>query len=373
MLVQRKLINPSGIVPSADLRGRPHVNLPLYLRRPKRLSVGVTVTLSLIVMGVAACSGTSASPVPTTTTTAKPETLPVLHAPYRVGSESLTLVDHSRGTPAHGNAPATPFRILSTYVLYPAMGAPTAYPVANAAPASAGKPFALIVFAHGLDSNGPIYQPLLEQWAAAGFVVVAPTFPLSSITAPGGASTVDDIAQPGDLTFVLTKVLDLSQAKGNLLSGMIDPRRIAAAGHSLGAMTVLAWTEDTCCENSRVDAAVIIDGVEADFGKGTFFGGRTVPILVLHGTADQTIPYVNGKKIYDDAKAPRFLVSLIGAPHVSFLQIGTPGQKPPIWEHVDVQSVIDFLQVELDHDNSALKQLSVVANEPGVASLQQET
>jgi predicted dienelactone hydrolase len=349
------------------------------ITRDQRLPVGRTtaalLTLGLVVVSAAACSGASGSRAPTSTTVAKPaklEKLPVLHAPYRVGSETLTLVDHSRSTPAHGDAPATPYRTLSTFALYPAVGAPTADPISGAPPASAGRPFSLIVFAHGLDSNGPIYAPLFEQWAAAGFVVVAPTFPLSNIAAPGGASTVDDIAQPGDLSFVLTQVLDLSRAKGNLLSGMIDPHRIAAVGHSLGAMTVLAWTEDTCCQDSRVDAAVIFDGVEADFGNGTFFGGHTVPILVLHGTADETIPYASGKKIYEDAKPPKFFISLIGAPHVSFLQFALQPERPPKWEHVDVQSVIDFLEGELDHNAAALRQLAVVADAPGVASFQHE-
>ena len=296
----------------------------------------------------------------------------MLRAPYRVGSETLTLVDHTRGTPKHGNAPATPFRTLSTFVLYPAAGAPSTNAVSGARPASEGRPFPLIVFAHGLDSNGPIYGPLIEQWAAAGFVVVAPTFPLSSISAPGGASVVDDIAQPGDLSFVLTQVLSLSRKRGNVLSGMIDPHRIAAVGHSLGAMTVLAWSEDTCCEDPRVDAAVVFDGVEAFFGKGAFFAGRTVPLLVLHGTADQTIPYKDGRQIYLDAKPPKFFVSLIGAPHVSFLQFSLTPQKPTVWEHVDVQSVIDFLDGELDDDGAALKSLAAVAEDPGVATLRQD-
>jgi predicted dienelactone hydrolase len=178
---------------------------------------------------------------------------------------------------------------------------------------------------------------------------------------------LDDIAQPGDLSFVLTRVLDLSKVAGNVLSGMIDPLRIAAVGHSLGAMTVLAWTENTCCEDPRVDASVVIDGVEAYFGKGSFFGGRTIPLLVLHGTADQTIPYPNGEKTYKDAKAPKFFVSLIGAPHVSFLQFSLTPEKPPVWEHVDVQSVADFLRGELDHDSAALNALAKVAVDPGVS------
>lgn len=181
--------------------------------------------------------------------------------------------------------------------------------MADAQPASDDKPFPVIVFAHGLDSDGFVYDPLLQQWVERGFVVVAPTFPLSNIAAAGGDTAKDLVNQPGDMSFVLTQVLALSKQTGNLLSGMIDPRRIAAVGHSLGAMTVLAWTENTCCEDPRVDAAVIIDGTETPFGKGRFFAGRrATPILVLHGTADRTIPYSHGKRIYTDSentKIPR--------------------------------------------------------------------
>ena len=170
------------------------------------------------------------------------------HALWR-RARTLNLVDDSRGTPANGSAPALPSRNLSTWVLYPAVGAPTAQPIAHAQPASDGKPFPVIVFAHGLDSLGLAYDPLLQQWVERGFVVVAPTFPLSNIAAPGGDTAKDLVNQPGDMSFVLTQVLDLSKQSGNLLSGMIDPHRIAAVGHSLGAMTVLAWTENTCCED----------------------------------------------------------------------------------------------------------------------------
>jgi dienelactone hydrolase len=351
------------------------------LNQPRALSC--TWRAGLLALGVlavttAACSDTSGSPARTsdagsgTTTTTQAEIPLPSGTPHRVGSETVNFVDHSRGTPANGSAPATDYRDLSTFVLYPAIGGPTPIPVPSAPPASEGKPFPLIVFAHGLDSNGGIYRPLLQQWASAGFVVAAPTFPISNIAAPGGASAADLVAQPGDMSFVLTQVLALSRKSGNDLSGMIDPRRIAAVGHSLGAMTVLAWTEDTCCEDPRVDAAAIFDGTEANFGKGTFFGGHTVPLLVLHGTADQTIPYSSGKAIYTGAKAPKFFISLIGAPHVSFLQLAPPGTKAPVWEHVDVQSVIDFLEGELDHDSVSLHDLTALANDPGVASLKQD-
>jgi len=336
----------------------------------RRMSSAALAVLALAAGALA--SVPAAQPTSAATTTTSTEPLPTVHPPYGVGRETLNLVDHSRGTPANGSAPALPYRTLTTWVLYPAVGAPTAQPEANAPPANDGKPFPVIVFAHGLDSEGFVYDPLLQQWVEKGFVVVAPTFPLSNIAAPGGDTAKDLVNQPGDMSFVLSQVLALSNQSGNLLSGMIDPHRIAAVGHSLGAMTVLAWAENTCCQDPRVDAAVIIDGTETTFGKGRFFAShRTTPILVLHGTADKTIPYAQGKKIYEDAKAPKFLVSLIGAPHVSFLQLGPPGQKPPRWENVDVNSVVDFLDGELNHNLEALHKLAAVGNTKGIARFQE--
>jgi predicted dienelactone hydrolase len=339
--------------------------------RTRAASGKFAVSLGALLLAVSSFLTTqaaSAARVASTTTENAPPP-----ARYGVGQETLNLVDSTRGTPANGSAPALPYRKLTTWVLYPSTVAPSGNPVANAPPAVAGKPFPLIVFAHGLDSEGFIYDPLLEQWVERGYVVVAPTFPLSNIAAPGGDTAKDLANQPGDLSFVLGQALSLSNEPGNLLSGMIDPRRIAGVGHSLGAMTVLAWTENTCCRDPRVDAAVVIDGTETRFGSGKFFTGRTTPILVLHGTADTTIPYAAGKKIYADAKPPKFFVSLLGAPHVSFEQLELSQQKAPKWESVDVDSVLDFLGGELDHDQSALRQLAVVGREPGLARFEETT
>ena len=157
---------------------------------------------------------------------------------------------NSRRTPANGSAPELPYRKLTTWVLYPSTVAPTENPVTNAPPAMAGKPFPLIVFAHGLDSEGFIYDPLLEQWVSR-----ATSWSRRPFRCPHCCTRrrhgQGPSSQPGDMSYVLTQVLTLSEESGNLLSGMIDPKRIAGVGHSLGAMTVLAWTENTCCRDPQ--------------------------------------------------------------------------------------------------------------------------
>ena len=66
------------------------------------------------------------------------------------------------------------------------------------------------------------------------------------------------------------------------------------------------------------------------------------------------------------------MISLIGAPHVSFLQLANTPLATPKWQGVDVESVTDFLEGELDHDTADLGDLQTVANVPGIASLRSD-
>ena len=206
----------------------------------------------------------------------------------------------------------------------------------------------------------------------AGYVVVAPTFPLSNIAAPGGDTGKDLVNQPADMSYVLTQVLAAVKGEREPALGHDRPRTGRRRGPLARSDDRAGMDGEHVLPGYPLKAAVIIDGTEAVFGKGTFFTGRTTPILVVHGTADKTIPYAQGKKIYTDAKAPKFFVSLIGAPHVSFLQLGLSQQKTPKWENVDVDSVLDFLNGELEHDTAGLKSLATVGRTPGTPRFQED-
>ena len=73
------------------------------------------------------------------------------------------------------------------------------------------------------------YAPLLEDLASRGYVVVAPEFPLATTIYGGPASQADLDNEPGDVSFVLTKVLEASAAAGPL-QGLLDPARVAVMG-----------------------------------------------------------------------------------------------------------------------------------------------
>ena len=127
-----------------------------------------------------------------------------------------------------------------TYVRYPALGAPGEVDVRNAAPASAGGPYPLVVFGHGFAVTPHVYASLLQSWARAGYVVAAPVFPLGNADAPDGPDEADLVNQPADMSFVISSLLALNQPGAGALTGLIDPGQIAVAGHSDGAETALA-------------------------------------------------------------------------------------------------------------------------------------
>lgn len=231
---------------------------------------------------------------------------------YGVGTRSETLLDERRTTDARGDQPAKATRTLVTQLFYPADGPTDGDPVEGAPPARSVGPFPLIVFAHGSTVTPALYAPLLESWARAGYVVAAPTFPLSSTQLPGAAS--DLVNQPADVTFVITEILRLSADGSWPLAGRVDADRIGVAGHSLGAMTALAVTFNSCCVDKRIKAAVVLAGAESHFA-GTYFSGTRTPILVVHGDADGTVPISEGQRIYADAPPPKAMLTVLGGDH----------------------------------------------------------
>ena len=122
-----------------------------------------------------------------------------------------------------------------------------------------------VVLVHGFTGTPKYYEGLLRAWAASGYVVAAPAFPLSNGDAPGGPNQNDVINQPGDATFVITQMLELSGRGNGPLRGMIDPRHIGVAGHSAGGTTAMGVALNTCCRDGRIGAAAVLSSGEIMF------------------------------------------------------------------------------------------------------------
>jgi predicted dienelactone hydrolase len=268
---------------------------------------------------------------------------------YSVAAQTFTFVDTTRATPANGSYPGAPTRTLSTLVLYPTEAQPS-------------KPFPLVVFSHGFTASGPAYQFLLQKWAAHGYVIAAPTFPLSNGNAPGGPTIGDYPNQPGDVSFVITSMLNLSRDPRSPLHGLINANRIGVAGHSLGAITTLGVAYNSAVADPRIDAAVPISGIVLPFGTGTTFTGITTPLLLIHGDHDQTVPYGSSVYSFEHASPPKFFETLLGAPHTPFLGPWAPA--------ID-NTVIAFLDKYLKH-NASDNDIVGAANVPGLSTLQMD-
>ena len=280
--------------------------------------------------------------------------------PYAVGVRTETFVDLSRPTDSNNGTVGKPSRTLQTLVLYPAQGEPGNRDVPDAPPARDAGPFPLIEFSHGFTSNGPSYSMLLRQFAAAGYIVAAPTFPLTSRGAPGGPSGADYANQPADVSFVISEMLRLNRDPSSLLNGMIDPDEVAVSGHSMGAMTTYGVAYNSCCVDKRIKAAVPISGIEAPFGDGTFIGRSDVPLLAIHGNADATVPYSGSQNAYRDASAPKFLLTVQNGPHTPFR--GTGGE-------VIVKVMKDFFDHYLKDRDGSLDAITRDGNVAGTTEL----
>jgi predicted dienelactone hydrolase len=222
--------------------------------------------------------------------------------PFTVESESISLFDPSRSTPARGAVPAAPGRRLVTDLLVPS-GAPT--------------PMPLIVFAHGWNSDPAVYEALLQQWAQAGFLVAAPVFPDSTDLYPG--SPVSDYAdQALDMSFVITSLLHSSVVS-------VDPTRIAVAGHSDGGTDVALLALDPAYADPRVRAIVCMSG-ELPSGVAPYaVGVSSAALLAAVGSNDEYGLSALTPLIFQDARtSSKAMIVEEGGDHLGSFVGATP-------------------------------------------------
>ena len=242
------------------------------------------------------------SPSPRTVTQHPPPVPPGMGPPFTVRSETITLFDPSRSTPARGAVPPSSGRRLVTDLLVPS-GAPA--------------PLPLVVFAHGWNSNPAVYRPLLEQWAQAGFLVAAPVFPDSTDLYPG--SPVSDYAdQALDMSFVITSLLH-----GGTVS--VDPSRIAVAGHSDGGTDVALLALDPAYADPRVRAVLCLSG-ELPSGVAPYTVGATpAALLVAVGSDDEYGLAPLTPLVFQDAQASsKAMIVEQGGDHLGSFVGATP-------------------------------------------------
>ncbi len=276
-----------------------------------------------------------------------------------VATTTMTFIDTSRSTPSWNGMPEKASRSLVTTIWYPEHGS-------GSTTTSRGR-YPLIVFAHGLGGSPQQYRQLLTAWAAAGYVVAAPLFPLSSSETPGGPDGGDIGNQPGDMSFVIDQVLKASAASGGPLSDLVDPNEIGAAGHSNGAITTLGLVANSCCRDPRVKAAVVMAGTTEGLGRGQYQLAEAPPLLVVQDLHDGLVPYADAVAVFNHARGPKALLSLdwdsASDPTGSTAHMAASGVVGPTSGAV-IKSTTAFFNAFLKHEHGALRAISADGHSP---------
>jgi dienelactone hydrolase len=310
--------------------------------------------LVAVVMVLAACGSSGDGGATATTTTAATATTTTTEPspPFEVDVVTETFVDASRPT-AEGaeDTPARPERTIVTRIAHP----------------TSGGPYPLLVMSHGLTGHPDEYADTIPMWAAEGFVVAAPEFPLTNRDVPSALMNAGDVAnQPGDVSFVIDEVLAANDDPASPLHGVVDTEAIGVVGHSLGGATTWAVSFNTATRDERIDSTVIFASLTMPMPGGEFELDSGLPLLVLHGDADD-LPLDLDQAAYEQAVAPKWFVTLLGATHVPAF---TDAESP----HDDLvtRTVLDFWHGTLDGDAEALERVTEDATDPELSVVQHE-
>jgi predicted dienelactone hydrolase len=214
-----------------------------------------------------------------------------------------TFVDRNRPTQPNGDYPGDDKRTLKGNVWYPLE-------------AEAG-PRPLLLFSHGFTSLRQNGEYLATHLASRGFVVVAVDYPLTNAWAPGGAMVEDVINQPGDISFLIDRLLGYSAVSGHALSGKVDPDRIGVFGISLGGLSSTLVGFHPRLGDPRIGAVLSIAG-PSNFFTAAFFTHTDLPFMMLAGDLDVLVPYETNAAPIPAKKPGAELVTVRGGSHTGF-------------------------------------------------------
>ena len=126
-----------------------------------------------------------------------------------------------------------------------------------------------------------------------------------------------------------------------------------------------ARTEDPgATRDDRVDSVTIFAGLTLDIPGGTFAYDSGLPLLVLHGDADD-VPIGMDRAAYDQATSPKWFVTLHGAEHrLAFTDEASP------YDELVTRTVLDFWHGTLDPDPAALDRVTASATDPELSTVE---
>ncbi|HRK34930.1 MAG TPA: hypothetical protein PLJ47_10085 [Candidatus Hydrogenedentes bacterium] len=212
-----------------------------------------------------------------------------------------------------------------------------------------GGPFPVIIFSHGAGDSNATSPLLLRHWASHGYVVIAPTHlfgtrPLiersllrlrEELMRPREMGPAAWAERTGDIAAIMDN-LDLLGQEVPKLTGIIDPNRMAVAGHSFGAYTVTltggaeltdpTTGKRTSFSDPRPRAILMISGPGPDHTGLTdnSWSNVTRPLMVFTGSRDPGYvfgcgPMWRAAPYTLSPEGDKYLVYIRGAHHLSYI------------------------------------------------------
>ncbi len=220
-------------------------------------------------------------------------------------------------------------------------------PVRLYRPVSAPGPRPAVFFSHGLGGSADSYDYLGRHWAGHGFLSVHPvhagtdnrifTGPLDAAEAMRRAAADPGqwLSRPEDIRFCADRMLRMSADPSSPWRGSVDPERLAAAGHSMGATTAQACAGRLLRdgagnprgfrdERMRVCLALSPSSGGPELAAGEY-GDFRVPCIHMTGTRDASP--IGGTRLehrrvpYDAIRSgDQFLVTFRDLDHMAFTE-----------------------------------------------------
>jgi predicted dienelactone hydrolase len=256
---------------------------------------------------------------------------------------------------------------------------------------AAGRALPVVLFSHGAFSSGEDYDPILDAWAARGYVVIAPTHRDSvRLGVRRGAADPRHFSWRLDDAALILRRLDAVLASAPGLAARADTTRIAATGHSFGGLVAQTLGGATYFDptsgqtvsraESRIRTVIVFSGA------GTFppilrnedFASLGLPALVTVGTDDLAqAPGLSGyawRRQPWDLSAPgnKYLLTLDGADHYLGGMVGRDdlpkADRGPLYVAAFTEVSAAFLDAFLRGDPAAQRGLDTRVSAIGASA-----
>ena len=179
-------------------------------------------------------------------------------------------------------------------------------------PASKRGPYPIVLFSHGYGGERLYYSNLLAGIASWGFVVVSADY-LERGLAAQALKLMNPPSSAQDTAIMRTSLHAVEQASGDAaspLSGVVDPKRVAAVGHSAGGGTAFNALADPSVKTAVGWAPVPPVGTPS-----------SKPVMLIGTQGDSVVTPSTVTKAYDAFRGPKVLVEISGEGHNSYTDV----------------------------------------------------